>query len=95
MCFLYFILDPELIFDRMKLHEDGLQDVIDVFPRDFNIKQFKPDMSGIFASIDSKCKKQARTANMHQKITQRSNFQNEKVLEKLSQCKNLMKFMWQ
>ena len=65
--FLYFILDPELIFDKMKLHEDGLHDVIDVFPRDFNIKQFKPDMSGMLASIDSKCKKQARTANMLQK----------------------------
>ena len=42
-----FFSDPELIYDKMKLYEDGLHDVIDIFPKDFSLKQFRPDMSGM------------------------------------------------
>ena len=38
--------DPELIYDQIKLREDGLHDVIDAFPKDFSLKRFKPEMSG-------------------------------------------------
>ena len=39
-------IDPELIYDKVKLHEDGLQDVIDAFPKSFSLKQFNPELSG-------------------------------------------------
>eukprot|EP00795_Rhopilema_esculentum_P004315 gene4315-20520_t len=43
---------PELIYDKMKLHENGLHDVIDIFPKDFSLKQFRPDMSGKMQVLD-------------------------------------------
>ena len=43
---LLFRTDPELIFDKVKLHEDGFQDVVDAFPKNFTAKQFRPELSG-------------------------------------------------
>ena len=40
------LLDPELIFDRTKLCEDGLHDIFNLFPKDFSLKQIKPELSG-------------------------------------------------
>ena len=40
------LLDPKLIFDRTKLCEDGLHDIFNLFPKDFSLKQIKPELSG-------------------------------------------------
>jgi len=43
---------PELIYDKVKLLEDGLQDVVDAFPKNFNPKQFNPELSGKMQVLD-------------------------------------------
>ena len=40
------LLDPELIFDRTKLCEEGLHDIFNLFPKNFSLKQIKPELSG-------------------------------------------------
>ena len=47
MCIVNFFSDPELIYDKAKLCEDGLHDVLKYFPSDFSFKQLQPEMSGI------------------------------------------------
>jgi len=43
---------PELIYDQQKLCEDGLQKILDIFPKDFSLKHFRPEMSGKMQVLD-------------------------------------------
>lgn len=43
---------PELIYDKVKLHEDGLQDVVNAFPSNFSVKRFNPELSGKMQVLD-------------------------------------------
>ncbi|XP_057300230.1 DNA repair and recombination protein RAD54-like [Hydractinia symbiolongicarpus] len=43
---------PELIFDKHKLCEDGLHDILEMFPTNFSVKQFQPELSGKMQVLD-------------------------------------------
>lgn len=43
---------PELIFDKHKLCEDGLHDILEMFPTNFSAKQFQPELSGKMQVLD-------------------------------------------
>jgi len=43
---------PELIYNKSKLYEDGFHEIFDLFPPGFNMKTFKPDLSGKMQVLD-------------------------------------------
>eukprot|EP00050_Salpingoeca_kvevrii_P021233 m.108111 g.108111 ORF g.108111 m.108111 type:complete len:758 (-) comp9245_c1_seq1:669-2942(-) len=44
---------PSLIFDKAKNREPGFEDIYNLFPGDFNLKNFQPDLSGKLLVLDT------------------------------------------
>ena len=46
--------DPELIYDKAQMGEDGFEGILDLFPKSFSLKQVQPELSGELKLLVSK-----------------------------------------
>ena len=49
-----FFSDPELIYDKAQMGEDGFEGILDLFPKSFSLKQVQPELSGELKLLISK-----------------------------------------